>query len=118
MSGPLTARITSGRECLHELALIDPLRHIPLDNFVMRLHNESRVALALAGHTHGGQIFVPFFGPPLTLSRIPRHMAAGGLHELNGVPLHVSRGIGMERGSAPQIRFLCPPEISLLTLRY
>jgi predicted MPP superfamily phosphohydrolase len=77
-----------------------------------------RIDLALAGHTHGGQVVVPFFGPLLTLSDVPRHVAAGGVHELGPVRVHVSRGVGMERGSAPQIRFFCPPEICLLTLRY
>ena len=61
---------------------------------------------------------MPFFGPLLTLSDVPRHVAAGGVHELGPVRVHVSRGVGMERGSAPQIRFFCPPEICLLTLRY
>lgn len=75
------------------------------------------VDLALAGHTHGGQIVIPGFGPPLTLSRLPRRYA-GGLHRYGDVPLHVSRGIGMERGHAPQVRLFCPPEICLLEVRY
>ncbi len=87
-------------------------------DFVLGLVDGPQIDLALAGHTHGGQIVVPFFGPPLTLSRVPRSIAAGGLHELGRVRVHVSRGVGMERGSAPQVRFLCPPEICVLTLRY
>ncbi len=71
------------------------------------------VDLCLAGHTHGGQVVVPFFGPPVTMSGLPRR-CAGGLHAWNGVPLHVSRGVGMERGAAPQIRFLCPPEVCVV----
>jgi predicted MPP superfamily phosphohydrolase len=77
----------------------------------------SAIDLALAGHTHGGQIVIPGFGPPLTLSRLPRRYA-GGLHRYSDVPLHVSRGIGMERGLAPQVRFFCPPEICVLEVRY
>jgi hypothetical protein len=92
------------------------LGHSP--DYVLGLRDGPRIELAFAGHTHGGQIVVPFFGPPLTLSRVPRHIAAGGLHELGRVFVHVSRGVGMERGSAPQIRFLCPPEICVLTLGY
>lgn len=68
-------------------------------------------ALMLAGHTHGGQVVVPGFGPPITLTAVPRAIAAGGLHRYGAAQLCVSRGIGMERGLAPRIRFWCPPEI-------
>ncbi|HTE19732.1 MAG TPA: metallophosphoesterase [Armatimonadota bacterium] len=86
-------------------------------DYVRALPGAGRVDLALAGHTHGGQIVLPFLGPPVTLSRLPRKYA-GGLNVYQGVPLHVSRGIGMERRAAPQIRFLCPPELSVIDLRY
>ena len=74
------------------------------------------VDLVLAGHTHGGQVVMPFFGPVVTASRLPR-LFAGGLHDFRGTPLHVSRGVGMERGFSPPVRFLCPPEICVLDLR-
>lgn len=77
----------------------------------------SRIDLIVAGHTHGGQVCLPFFGPPITLSSVPGHIADGGLEELDGRRIYVSRGIGTERGQAPRIRFLCPPEISLLRLQ-
>jgi predicted MPP superfamily phosphohydrolase len=87
-------------------------------DFVMAVAGRRRIDLALAGHTHGGQIVPPLLGPPLLLTRLPRRYAAGGLTDYRGVPLHVSRGTGMERGSAPQIRFGCPPEICLIEVRY
>jgi hypothetical protein len=74
------------------------------------------VDLVLAGHTHGGQVVLPFFGPPTTASRLPR-LYAGGLHDYGAIPLHVSRGVGMERGFDVPVRFLCPPEICVLDLR-
>ena len=74
------------------------------------------VALALAGHTHGGQVVLPFFGPLRTGTRLPRRYA-GDLHDFAGTPLHVTRGVGMERDFAPQVRFLCPPEICVLDVR-
>jgi predicted MPP superfamily phosphohydrolase len=86
-------------------------------DFVANLVGNGHVSLALAGHTHGGQVVVPLFGPPLTLSRLPRRFAAD-LNDYEGVPLHVSRGVGMERGTAPQIRFLCPPEICVIDVWY
>jgi predicted MPP superfamily phosphohydrolase len=80
------------------------------------LSHRSRVDLVVAGHTHGGQVQLPLFGPPITLSDVPRAVAAGGLHELDGKRIYVSRGIGWEHGQAPRVRFLCPPEVSLVTL--
>ena len=67
--------------------------------------------LQIAGHTHGGQVRLPFLGPILTLSRVPRTWAAGITDLGRGRTLIVSRGIGMERGAAPRLRFLCRPEI-------
>ncbi|HVR70592.1 MAG TPA: hypothetical protein VMT87_07070 [Vicinamibacteria bacterium] len=86
-------------------------------DFVANLVGREQVGFALAGHTHGGQVVLPLFGPPLTLSRLPRRFAAD-LNVYEGIPLHVSRGVGMERGTAPQIRFLCPPEICVLDVWY
>ena len=86
-------------------------------DFVSVAAADGRVHLALAGHTHGGQVVVPLFGPPLTLTALPRRFA-GGLNHYAGIPLHVSRGVGMERGTAPQIRFLCPPEVCLLDVSF
>jgi predicted MPP superfamily phosphohydrolase len=74
------------------------------------------LTLALAGHTHGGQVVLPLFGPPKTAIRLPRRYA-GGLNLYGETPLQVSRGLGMERGFTIPIRFLCPPEFSIIDLR-
>ncbi len=74
------------------------------------------VDLMVSGHTHGGQVSLPFFGPPLTLSSVPRHVAAGGLHELDGTAAYVSTGVGRERGNAPQMRFGVRPSIGIIDL--
>jgi len=82
----------------------------------IELVRETPVDLAVAGHTHGGQVSLPFFGPPLTLSSVPRHVAAGGLHELYGTPIYVSTGVGRERGNAPQLRLGVRPSIGIIDL--
>ena len=72
--------------------------------------------LLVAGHTHGGQVRLPLVGPLLTLSRVPRSWAAGVTALSPDTTLIVSRGIGMERGSAPRLRFLCRPELVIIDL--
>lgn len=68
--------------------------------------------LYVAGHTHGGQVQVPFFGPIFTFSNVPRKWAAGCCMRFpDSRTLVISRGVGMERAFAPRLRFLCKPEI-------
>ena len=71
--------------------------------------------LIIAGHTHGGQVCVPFYGALTTNCDLPTSMAKG-LHRWPGSDawLHVSAGLGTHP-TAP-IRFACRPEASLHTL--
>jgi predicted MPP superfamily phosphohydrolase len=87
--------------------------------------------LVVAGHTHGGQLAVPWYGALVTNCDIDRHRAKGlsrwwpgaGLDPrsaLRPAPaqaawLHVSAGLGTSP-YAP-VRFACPPEATLMTLR-
>jgi predicted MPP superfamily phosphohydrolase len=71
------------------------------------------LSLVLAGHTHGGQVCVPFYGALTTNCELPRSMARG-LHRYGDSWLHVSAGLGTHP-TAP-VRFACPPEASILTL--
>ncbi len=72
-----------------------------------------RVGLTIAGHTHGGQVRVPFFGRPIVPSRFGERYAIGPVAE-GGHHLFVSPGIGT---SILPVRFLVPPEVSVVTLR-
>ncbi len=72
--------------------------------------------LLLAGHTHGGQLCLPFYGTLVTNCGIDRERARG-LHRYpdgGHAWLHVSAGLGTSPW-AP-VRFACRPEASLLTL--
>jgi predicted MPP superfamily phosphohydrolase len=80
------------------------------------LREESRLAdLVLSGHTHGGQIRLPFFG---SIPPIPDELGRAydrGFYFYDELPLYVTAGVG-ETG--PRARLFNPPEISLLTISY
>ena len=75
----------------------------------------ARVALTLAGHTHGGQVYIPFIGrPALSLGYAGRYPKYGYGHIAErGRQMIVSSGLGV---SGYPVRFLVPPEIVLVTL--
>jgi predicted MPP superfamily phosphohydrolase len=71
-----------------------------------------RVDLLVCGHTHGGQIRVPFFGSIVVPSRHEARYASG-FHREERVLMYVSRGIG----AIPPLRILCRPEVATFVLR-
>lgn len=72
-----------------------------------------RVTLTMAGHTHGGQIRLPWIGPILVPSKYGTRYAYGYIKE-KGKEMIVSGGLGM---SIVPLRFLTPPEITLIRLK-
>ena len=76
--------------------------------------SDARAELSIAGHTHGGQVRIPFFGPVVTFSHVPRAWAEGHTVVAPQRHLVVSRGVGMERGYAPRLRLFCPPEVVII----
>ncbi len=70
--------------------------------------------LVLAGHTHGGQLCLPFYGAVVTNSGLDRARAKGPSQWTANMRLHVSAGVGTSP-FAP-VRFCCRPEATLLTL--
>lgn len=72
----------------------------------------NRVALVLSGHTHGGQILLPLLGPFLAPCR-DKYRRSQGLTKVGKVWLYVSRGVS----AGLPLRFKCPPEVTLLTLK-
>jgi hypothetical protein len=71
------------------------------------------VDLVCAGHTHGGQVAMPFYGALVTASVYEKRFEAG-LYNVGRTHLYVNRGVGMEGSVAPRVRFYCRPEISFI----
>ncbi len=93
------------------------LRTVPAEAFKIALFHSplyfERVAgrcdLALAGHTHGGQVRLPFVQPIWLPKGCGRFIA--GWYEEDGSRLYVSRGVGT---SVLNVRFLCRPELAII----
>lgn len=71
-----------------------------------------RFDLQLSGHTHGGQVGIPILRRPILPAFSQRYVS--GLHRVGGMTLYVNRGLGFVH---LRLRFLCRPEITVLTLR-
>ena len=69
--------------------------------------------LIMTGHTHGGQIRVPFWGAPVTNCDLDRTRARGVFPYRKSL-VEISAGLGFSPFSP--VRFACRPEVSLLTL--
>lgn len=104
----------------HELQRLS--KQAPADHLVMalvhvpeRLERLARagVDLAFGGHTHGGQVRIPGWGPLITNSDLPRNEASGLIWRGN-TAIHVSRGIGADPRT--NFRFFCPPHGSVIEL--
>lgn len=71
-----------------------------------------RFGLQISGHTHGGQIQFPLISRILLPPRGRKYPS--GQYHINGMTLYTNRGLGT---SWLQIRYRCPPEISVYTLK-
>jgi len=74
--------------------------------------SDPRVGLVLSGHTHGGQIVVPGLGAPIVPSRYGQKYLYG-LVQAPTCQVFITRGVGT---ISPPVRFLCRPEVVLITL--
>ena len=94
------------------------LQHMPdgLDQLRARDPGQ-RVDLFLCGHTHGGQVRLPFWGAVITLSKFHKKYEQG-LYTVDGIPMYVNRGVGSGGGAMPHVRFLTRPEVAVIDLVY
>ena len=82
---------------------------------VLQSFETDKADLVLAGHTHGGQICIPFYGALVTNCDLPQGQAKGfSTFGENEMPLHVSAGVGTSPFA--QVRIACRPEATLITL--
>lgn len=85
----------------HSSGLVEYLGDEPID-------------LYLCGHTHGGQVALPFYGAIITMSEQGKEYESG-LYTVGKMSLYVNRGIGMD-GLGPRVRFFARPEITLFEI--
>lgn len=120
-----------GSEMLHIAGVDDVMeRHARMDLVLSQLPEEGcaillahepdyadisartgRFDLQLSGHSHGGQVVLPFIGPPV-LPNLARKYPSG-LYKVMNMYQYTNRGVGM---TTPYVRLNCRPEITVLTL--
>jgi len=103
-------------------SLIEP----PTGHFTILLYHTPDLAphsartgvidLQLSGHTHAGQVRLPWFGA-LYAGLLHGKRFEAGRYQLDQMVLYTTRGIGMEGMGAPRVRFLAPPEIILWEIK-
>ena len=86
------------------------LAHYP---WVFKAATAAGVDLMLTGHTHGGQLGVPFFGERWNLARLTGQRSRGLVFS-GKTAMYVNAGLGT---TGPPMRLAVPPEIALITLR-
>jgi predicted MPP superfamily phosphohydrolase len=114
----------SHRRDMDAARLDEAMGNVPSDAFTLLLYHspdliaeaaEYGIDLYLGGHTHGGQLCLPFYGAIVTGSSYGKQYEAG-LYQRDDTTMYISRGIGFEGGGMPRARFLSRPEIVSLEL--
>lgn len=109
-----------GLDCASMWMLARALEARPREGFRLFLYHfpdgvyeaaKAGVDLYLAGHTHGGQVALPWYGAIVTLSRYGKRFEHG-LYRVGETTMYVNRGIGMEGGPAPRMRLFARPELT------
>lgn len=116
IDGPLhgdAGKVTRALRDVPEGAPVIFLYHTPDE--ILDIAATGRVDLYCAGHTHGGQVALPLYGALITFSKFGKKYEAG-LYREGQTALYVNRGLGMEGGPAPRVRFLARPEVTVIEL--
>jgi uncharacterized protein len=100
----------------------ETLRHAQQNIYTIVLVHEPDIAsqiatypidLQLSGHSHGGQVQIPFLGAIITPSLAKQYIE--GFYKIQDLTLYVNRGLGRTR---VPFRFMSKPEITLFTLQH
>ncbi len=103
-----------------DLGIDDAFQHVPdSDCKILLSHNpdsadtdyKTQIDLMISGHTHGGQVNIPFIGPPIL--PVKNKSYSSGFIRTEGTNLYISKGLGW---AIIPVRFNCLPEISVLRL--
>jgi len=103
-----------------DLGIDEAFQHVPDSECKILLsHNpdsadtdyKSRIDLMISGHTHGGQVIIPFVGAPIL--PVKNKLYSSGFIRTEETNLYISRGLGW---AMFPVRFNCLPEISVLKL--
>ena len=91
------------------------LEHSPDILYILNYwkHLNPDLKLMLAGHTHGGQVWLPILGAPFVPSFVGQKYAQGHIEE-EGVHMFVTSGVGT---SILPFRFMVPPEVAVVTIK-
>jgi hypothetical protein len=116
------AGIRSSTEDVPDLDAALPRQAAPGEPVILLAHEpdyashvvKRGVDLMLSGHTHGGQVHLPFIGTPRHMLPLGGRRFIHGHFNLGPLQLYVNRGIGTVK---LPVRFLCPPELTLFTLQ-
>ncbi len=101
------------------------IKNIPSNDYKIFLYHypdaiyeasANNIDLYLAGHTHGGQVALPFYGALITGSKYGKKFESG-LYKVDNTYLYINKGLGMEGESAPRVRFFARPEITVIDLK-
>jgi uncharacterized protein len=127
-----TALVTKGAESIGMAGIgfarstprMDPIQALPADRFnVFLFHTPDLIEetsgpgvdLYLCGHTHGGQVVLPWYGALITFSKFGKKYESGR-YRAGETTLYVNRGLGLEPRPGPQVRFLARPEIAVFDI--
>lgn len=127
-----TVKIEKGTEELYMAALSfgqqekcdKVLADVSCDKFAVFLYHypdlidevcNKNLDLYLCGHTHGGQVALPFYGAIITMAEHGKKYEAG-MYEVGDTKLYVNRGAGLDGKWLPRVRFFTRPEIAVFDI--